>query len=216
MRILYVADGRSPTALNWIAGFVERGHEVHLASTFACNPDLRLASLTFVPAAHLRPIDAEETSPLAQAVPDDEKRIVISIEKQHLTAFEGDKAVFGTSVSTGVQSDGPSPNGIPTETPLGYFRVQTKMPSRHMGDGEITDDVEAYELPGVPWVCFFHKDGIALHGTYWHNNFGRRMSHGCVNLKMQDALWIYRWTNPLIAAGEWYARDWGTRLTIQE
>ena len=51
MRILFVADGRSPTALNWIAGFVERGYEVHLASTFACNPGLRLASLTIVPAA---------------------------------------------------------------------------------------------------------------------------------------------------------------------
>ena len=85
-----------------------------------------------------------------------------------------------------------------------------------MGDGAVTDDVEAYELPGVPWVCFFHKDGIALHGTYWHNNFGRRMSHGCVNLRMQDALWIYRWTTPLIAPGEWYTRDYGTRLSIQE
>ncbi len=90
--------------------------------------------------------------------------------------------MFQASVSTGMQSEAPSPNGIPTETPLGHFRVQTKMPSRHMGDGAVTDDVEAYELPGVPWVCFFHKDGIALHGTYWHNNFGRRMSHGCVNL----------------------------------
>jgi hypothetical protein len=171
---------------------------------------------TFVQAAHLRPIMAEELSPLSQDVPDGEKRIEISIEKQRLTAFEGGRSVFQATVSTGMQSEGPSPNGIPTDTPLGYFHVQTKMPSRHMGDGEITDDVEAYELPGVPWACFFHKDGIALHGTYWHNNFGRRMSHGCVNLRMQDALWIYRWTTPVIAAGEWYARDWGTRLAIQE
>jgi lipoprotein-anchoring transpeptidase ErfK/SrfK len=171
---------------------------------------------TFVQAAHLRPITPEEVSPLAQDVPDGDKRIEISIEKQHLTAFEGDRAVLQASISTGMQSEGPSPNGIPTETPLGYFRVQTKMPSRHMGNGVITDDVDTYELPGVPWVCFFHKDGIALHGTYWHNNFGRRMSHGCVNLNMQDALWIYRWTTPLVAVGEWYARDWGTRLSIQE
>jgi lipoprotein-anchoring transpeptidase ErfK/SrfK len=199
-------------SVHWITG-VEEGLDG--ATWYRLTDDVNHVQ-TFVPAAHLRPIAAAEISPLAQGVPADEKRIEVSIEKQHLTAFEGDKAVFQASVSTGMQSDGPSPNGIPTETPLGYFRVQTKMPSRHMGDGEITDDVEAYELPGVPWVCFFHKDGIALHGTYWHNNFGRRMSHGCVNLNMQDALWLYRWTTPLIAAGEWYARDYGTRLYIQE
>ena len=199
-------------SVHWITG-VEEGLDGE--TWYRLTDDVNHAR-TFVQAAHLRPIAAEEMSPLSPDVPDAEKRIQISIGDQHLTAFEGEQAVFETSVSTGMQSDGPSPNGIPTETPLGYFRVQTKMPSRHMGDGELTDDVEAYELPGVPWVCFFHKDGIALHGTYWHNNFGRRMSHGCVNLRMPDALWIYRWTTPPIAAGEWYARDWGTRLSIQE
>jgi lipoprotein-anchoring transpeptidase ErfK/SrfK len=199
-------------SVHWITGIV-KGLD---GEAWYCLTDDVNHAQTFVQAAHMRPIAAQEFSPLSQDVPDSEKRIELSIEKQSLTAFERDQAVFQASVSTGMQSDGPSPNGIPTETPLGYFHLQTKMPSRHMGDGEITADVEAYELPGVPWVCFFHKDGIGLHGTYWHNNFGRRMSHGCVNLKMQDALWIYRWTSPVIAAGEWYARNWGTRLIIQE
>jgi hypothetical protein len=199
-------------SVHWITG-IEEGLDGE--TWYRLTDDVNHVQ-TFVQAAHMRPIAAEEFSPLSQDVPDAEKSIEISIEQQLLTAFEGSQAVFEVSVSTGLQSNGPSPNGIPTETPLGYFRVQTKMPSRHMGDGELNSDVEAYELPGVPWVCFFHKDGIALHGTYWHNNFGRRMSHGCVNLKTQDALWIYRWTNPVIAPGEWYARDWGTRLIIRE
>jgi hypothetical protein len=83
-----------------------------------------------------------------------------------------------------------------------------------MGDGTLTDDPEAYELPGVPWVCFFTKDGIAFHGTYWHDNFGSRMSSGCVNLRSADARWLYRWTTPAIYAGEWYTRGMGTLVEI--
>jgi lipoprotein-anchoring transpeptidase ErfK/SrfK len=169
---------------------------------------------TYVPASHLRPIDASELSPISPDVPEAEKRIEVSIENQILTAFEGDQAVLKTKVSTGIPTKGPSPNGIPTDTPMGRFRVQTKMPSRHMGEGELNSDLEAYELPGVPWVCFFHKEGIALHGTYWHDNFGRMMSHGCVNLRMEDAKWIYRWTRPLITPDQWYAREQGTLVLI--
>jgi lipoprotein-anchoring transpeptidase ErfK/SrfK len=64
-------------------------------------------------------------------------------------------------------------------------------------------------------VSFFTKDGIAFHGTYWHDNFGRMMSHGCVNLRNADALWIYRWTTPVIAPHQWYARELGTVVDIE-
>lgn len=178
--------------------------------------DDRLHMHTWVPATHLKPIGAGEITPLSPFVPDEKKRIEISLKNQTLTAFEGDQIVFQTKVSTGIKSSKPSPNGIPTETPAGSFYVQTKMPSRHMGDGVLTDDVEAYELLGVPWDCFFHKDGLALHGAYWHNHFGRPMSHGCVNLRVEDALWVYRWTKPVIAAGQWFVRERGTRIVIRE
>ena len=88
------------------------------------------------------------------------------------------------------------------------------MPSRHMGDGELTDDIDAYELPGVPWVSFFHKDGYAFHGTYWHDNFGRKMSHGCVNMQNAAAKWLYRWSLPKIYPGEPYKRESGTLVII--
>jgi lipoprotein-anchoring transpeptidase ErfK/SrfK len=169
-----------------------------------------------VPTSHVRPVPDNEISPLSVDVPPEEKHIHISIENQYLFAYEGDRLVYEAQISSGVPTKDPQPNQLPTDTPIGRFRVQTKMPTRHMGDGEINSDVEAYELPGVPWVCLFTKDGVALHGTYWHDNFGRKMSHGCVNLRNQDALWLYRWTTPVIKPGEWYARDLGTRIDIYE
>jgi hypothetical protein len=168
----------------------------------------------YIPATYIRPITAEEITPLSLYTPGDDKRIEISLAEQTLTAYEGSWPVLHTQISTGIPTKGPSPNGIPTDTPSGRFYVQTKMPSRHMGDGELTSDIEAYELLGVPWVCFFHKDGYALHGTYWHNNFGRKMSHGCVNLRSSDALWLYRWTTPVAGHRDWYRRGMGTRIDI--
>jgi lipoprotein-anchoring transpeptidase ErfK/SrfK len=77
---------------------------------------------------------------------------------------------------------------------------------RHMGDGHITPDLEAYELPGVPWVSFFHETGVGFHGTYWHTDFGTPRSHGCINMRTEDARWLYRWTTP--------AADLADRLTL--
>ncbi len=84
-----------------------------------------------------------------------------------------------------------------------------------MGDGNLTDDIRAYELPGVPWVSFFTQTGVALHGTYWHHNYGRRMSHGCVNMVTAEAKWIYRWTIPQADVYEWEKKGYGTQVTVR-
>jgi hypothetical protein len=66
---------------------------------------------------------------------------------------------------------------------------------RHMaGDDMAADDF--FDLPGVPWVSYFHWWGVSIHGTYWHNDYGRPRSHGCVNLRPEDAKWVFRWTTP--------------------
>lgn len=167
-----------------------------------------------VPARHIRLIDPGEHAPLAVHVPPDDKHIQVSLSEQRLYAYEGDRLVYSAAIASGVPTNGPTENGIPTDTPRGRFRIATKMPSRHMGDGEITGDYQAYELLGVPWCCFFVSTGVALHGTYWHDNFGTRMSHGCVNLRSPDALWLYRWTDPVVGPGEWFARGRGTVITV--
>ncbi len=167
-----------------------------------------------IPVTHIRLLPLADFRPISPDVPQEDKRIEVSINDQRLCAFEGDLEVFRSKVSTGIHSSGPSPNGIPTDTPLGRFRVGSKMPCRHMGNGEITSDIDAYELIGVPWVTYFHETGVAFHGTYWHNNFGRRMSHGCVNMETAAANWLYRWTTPTANARDWYRRGLGTMVII--
>ncbi len=196
-------------SVHWITG-MEAGPQG--GKWYRLTDDL-LHAHHYVPAVHVRPVDPEELSPISAHVPSDEKRIRVSIEDQTLTAFEGEQVVLTAKVSTGIPTETP-PGKLPTETPRGRFHVQTKMPSRHMGEGNLTDDLEAYELPGVPWVCFFHKDGLAFHGTYWHDNFGRMMSHGCVNMRNEDALWLYRWTTPVASERDWYVREMGTVVDI--
>jgi hypothetical protein len=68
-----------------------------------------------------------------------------------------------------------------------------------MGDGNLASDIEAYELVGVPWTSFFTMTGYAFHGTYWHDNFGVPMSRGCVNMRPDDAKWLFRWSTPAAA-----------------
>ena len=65
-----------------------------------------------------------------------------------------------------------------------------------MAAGDIA--ASGFDLPGVPWVLYITKSGISLHGTYWHNDFGRPRSHGCINLTPQAAKWLFRWTMPTV------------------
>jgi lipoprotein-anchoring transpeptidase ErfK/SrfK len=76
------------------------------------------------------------------------------------------------------------------DTPVGSYAVLTKVPSQTM-EGVIGG--EYYNVPDVPSVLYFTDGGHALHGTYWHNNFGTPMSHGCVNLPLDVATWLYNW-----------------------
>jgi lipoprotein-anchoring transpeptidase ErfK/SrfK len=168
-----------------------------------------------VSAPHLRQVTAEELTPLSPDIPVSQKRIEVSLSEQTLRAYESDKLVLQTKISSGNAGLNPNHIGIPTSTPTGTFHIEVKVPSKHMGDGITTASLAAYELPGVPWVSFFVPDiGIALHGTYWHDNFGLPMSHGCVNMRTEDAKWIYRWTTPVIKVDQDHQGGFGTTVTV--
>ena len=109
------------------------------------------------------------------------KAIVVSISYQMLWAYKGDQVVLSSYVSTGRAG---------FDTPVGSFAVVDKLPSQTM-EGVIGG--EYYNVPDVPWVLYFTNSGHALHGTYWHNNFGTPMSHGCINLPLDVAAWLYDW-----------------------
>jgi hypothetical protein len=150
----------------------------------------------YVLATHLRAVNDDELAPIHPQVSSKNKRIEISIDFQTLRAFEGESLVKEALVSTGLPTTSIDPAAIPTDTPKGNHIVRSKKPSVHMGDGTLRSDAEAYELPGVPWVSYFETRGYAMHGTFWHNNFGMTMSHGCINMHSEDAKWIYRWSTP--------------------
>jgi lipoprotein-anchoring transpeptidase ErfK/SrfK len=110
-----------------------------------------------------------------------QKAIVVSISHQMLWAYKGQKVVVSSYVSTGRAG---------FDTPIGSFAVLTKLPSQTM-EGVIGG--EYYNVPDVPSVLYFTNSGHALHGTYWHTSFGTPMSHGCVNLPLDVAAWLYNW-----------------------
>lgn len=144
------------------------------------------------PAAHLRPIPAAEYQPYALPDLETPRHIEVSLAEQMLFAYEGDQIIFQTQVSSGKRY---------METPTGEFAINRKYPSKHMGDGGLTANLNAYELVGVPWVSFFHSTGVAFHGTFWHDNFGTPMSQGCINMRNADARWLYRWSGPAYPTG---------------
>jgi lipoprotein-anchoring transpeptidase ErfK/SrfK len=141
----------------------------------------------FVPASHLRPIPEDTYLPLSPLVAGDLKYIDVNLTKQQLTCYENRQQVFQTAISSGLEGLYP--------TPTGTFHIEDKLPSRNMSTtSRLADDV--IPLVGVPWCCFFTSEGHAFHGTYWHENFGIPMSHGCVNMRTEDALWLFRWSMP--------------------
>ena len=110
--------------------------------------------------------------------------VVVSLGAQRLWAYEGERSVLTTFVSTGTAE---TPEVV---TPVGQFRILVKLPMETMIG---TANGEPYRVEDVPYVMYFTDEGHALHGTYWHNNFGTPMSHGCVNLPLDVAEWMYRW-----------------------
>ena len=95
---------------------------------------------------------------------------------QVMTAYEKNEPIFMSELASG-QLNGDSN----LTTPTGEYFVNYKRPSRHMAHSDRTG-ADGDELYGVPWVSYFTDSGIAFHGTYWHNNFTRPRSHGCINL----------------------------------
>ncbi len=113
--------------------------------------------------------------------------IAVDLYEQVLVAYEEDRMVFATLISSGLPQ---------WSTNEGLFRIWARFTSDTMRGAMGQPDF--YELPAVPYVMYFDND-ISLHGTYWHDGFGYRHSHGCVNLSISDARWLYEWTDNFFA-----------------
>lgn len=124
------------------------------------------------------------------------KHILVDRSEQKLYAYDGDKLFMETAISTGLEL---------SPTPAGTFPIFKKTPSRYM-QGPIpgVPGSDYYDLPGVPWNLYFTSGGAVIHGAYWHDSFGTRYSHGCINLPPEEAKKLYEWT-PL-----------GTKVVVQQ
>jgi hypothetical protein len=131
-----------------------------------------------------RPLTEDDIKPISPDV--ENKRVVVDISanRQVLSCYEGDQEVYFCRISSGKAAG---------STPLGTFGIWRKLVSIHMEGGTA---VQGWDVCGVGWTNLFTSNGVAIHSTYWHNNFGETESNGCVNVAPEDARWIFRWTNP--------------------
>ncbi len=149
--------------------------------------------LLWADARAFRPITPEELVPISHEV--ENKRILIDVNHQTLSCFEGDVEVYFCRVSTGAKFDMYGNAVDKWATPIGSHKVTRKYVSLQMSGG-VTG--AGYDLPGIGWASIFATGGVAIHSTFWHNNYGDPMSHGCVNVRPKDAKWIFQWTLPTV------------------
>lgn len=137
--------------------------------------------------------------PTAQPRPEEalpgERWIDVELASQTLVAYQGDRPVFATLVSTGKGAQGTA-----TATPKGVHRIWVKLRSSTMDNLEDEWAASNYAIEDVPYVQFFNK-GVAIHGAFWHKGFGRIRSHGCVNVAPLDAQRLFQFTGPRLPAG---------------
>jgi hypothetical protein len=141
----------------------------------------------YVHSAHIRIVAA---MPRPSNVALDDKWIAVNLSEQTLAAYEGDRMVFATLVST----------GLPWwRTPEGLFRIWVKLYTGKMSGGSV-ETGDYYYLQDVPWTMYFYR-GYGLHGAYWHDGFGSPHSRGCVNLSPRDSRWLFDWASPSLPEG---------------
>lgn len=139
----------------------------------------------WVNAGHMRILSPDELSPINGHIPADQKHIYLSIRDQRIYCYEGETIVNQFTASTGMPS---------TPTTFGEYYVRDKRIGQRMTGGL---GAGAYNLPGIPFVSYFTPTWAAIHGCYWHNDYGRLHSNGCVNLLPEHSKWIFRWTTPI-------------------
>ncbi len=129
--------------------------------------------------------------PRPESIPADARWIDINLYEQTISAYEGDRKVYVSLVSSGLPD---------FDTPTGLYRIWAKVRFAKMSGGEKGENF--YYLEDVPYHMYFFN-GYAIHGAYWHNNFGVKQSHGCVNISCLDAAWFFEWTRPEAPGDKW-------------
>jgi lipoprotein-anchoring transpeptidase ErfK/SrfK len=201
-----------PTSNSWVSARVDEGMPVRFYFSqvfwvdrieigeggqvyYRVNPNFYGGvDMLWAPAEAFKPITPDDLSPISPDVGD--KRIIVYLLSQTLSCFESNSEVYYCRVSTGAKYDA---YGNPVDkwsTPVGVHRISRKYVSLQMSGGTTG---AGYDLPGIGWTSIFVTGGVAVHSTFWHNDFGVPRSHGCVNVRPKDANWLFRWSSPAVA-----------------
>jgi len=200
---------REPSSNSWVEAKLEEGMPLRVyysqvfwidqiktnnqgETIYRINPNYYGGvDMLWVDARAFRPIVYDELTPIHPEVTD--KSIVIDVLHQVLSCYEGDTEVHFCRVSTGAKFDMYGNQVDKWATPIGTHRITRKYISLQMSGGTTG---AGYDLPGIGWTSIFASGGVAIHSTFWHNNYGDPVSHGCVNVSPEDAKWIFRWSAP--------------------
>jgi hypothetical protein len=168
--------------------------------------------------AGLKPLTDDDVSLISPNVDPKDKIIVVNLDNQSLSCYEANREVFYCRISSGIKIDlatGQASDKL--ATPTGDLNTHWKIISKNMTAG---DAQAGYSTPAVPWCTFVSGDGVAIHGAFWHNAFGEKRSHGCINVLPEHAKWIFRWTTPFISLDQGEQRmtwpDHGTVVSVSE
>lgn len=145
----------------------------------------------WVAAEAFHPITEEEIAPINPTA--EEKKIVVELNHQTLSCYEGNNEVYFCRISSGAKFDAKGNAVDKWSTPIGSHLPWRKVISTHMSGGSTGN---GWDTPGIAWTFLFDPDGAAIHSTFWHNDFGVPRSHGCVNTSPDDSKWVWRWTLP--------------------
>lgn len=141
----------------------------------------------------------EDVAPINPDMDPNEKRIEADLDYQTLSCFEGSREVYFCRISSGLNIDATGQFNDKLATPVGNLLTHWKIMSLNMTAGTFQS---GYSTPAVPWSTMISGDGIAIHGAFWHNAFGEKRSHGCINVTPEDAKWIFRWTTPYVSLAQ--------------
>jgi hypothetical protein len=198
------------------AGTVDRHVAIALTGkdkTFGGKKYLETKDGFYIQANHLR---VTEPGPPPVDLGPNERWLDVNLATQTAVAFEGTRAVYATLISSGKESDDKDKDH---RTPTGEWRIREKHVTTTMdGDGSAAGDLP-YSIEDVPYVQYFYRS-YAVHGAFWHANYGSEMSHGCVNLSPLDAKWMFMFTEPHLPEG-WHgvwatAAHPGSRVVVHD
>src|SRR5215207_3725231 len=170
--------------------------------------------------AGFKVLTEEDVAPISPDVDPNDKRIEADLDYQTLSCYEGANEVYFCRISSGLSNIiDPATGQINDKlaTPVGNLLTHWKIVSLNMTAGTFQS---GYSTPAVPWSTMISGEGVAIHGAFWHNSFGEKRSHGCINVTPEDAKWIFRWTTPYVSLAQSEMRvslpDHGTTVVSTE